>query len=212
METEIISTAIKIVPELISSIKSYWTPSDKKEIQENKKEEILNELTSIKEKIDKQLEIDQSSLEIIRKVFNMTRRLGTEVGGLMTIAEPHFLKQVNSSGNESVKQAVGRQFFIKWNIIKEKTNDIKELNSNTLDNNLKYTLTEKIEAIEDSITNIESILAVPSYLKVSSNDIDKALEHLEMSASYIENLKKSIEDIDRIIDTRLENYTNQLNQ
>ena len=213
------SQAIEVIDAIAGTLLPKVTESVKSIVGENvrqKKQEEVNQEVEVAVRNSKKVLIDDlakeiASIENISSIHSITRRMTIQVGVLDVLSDRNLLASLEDASG--VKKQYALQFVENLNDILEDRSKLESVRVTTLNPLLRSDLKEAKEDLDDALGRLKTNLNFTGRsLSFSTDNVDNYISAIDRSAQPIDELRESVEDISRLIESYLESYTGSFNK
>ena len=122
-----------LIPAITKSVKEIWDPTKKKEDQVKAKKELDSQIELATKNSLKSFAVEANNIERIRKIFELTRRLNSNVGALKALTTKFFIDDLKASTDDKVKKSAAAIFNQYWANVNSANVKLQALNTNGVD-------------------------------------------------------------------------------
>ena len=200
-----------LIPSISTSVKQIIDEKGRNNQKESAKADVDTKIKEAQRLLVNDLNKEITNIALVRKVFSITRKMNTSIGGLELLTDRNFITHIVETDAIETKRRIAISYSLYYKDIQSLFADLKAIDVNSLDPNLLTTLTQEKESIEKAINKINGINGFSGGELTFEDNITipqakNKIRAIDLSSEYVEDIKDSVEKIALLIDTRLKSY------
>ncbi|MEM6737594.1 MAG: hypothetical protein AAF620_16145 [Bacteroidota bacterium] len=179
--------------------------------KEEAKKEVEKKIVAAQKELLTGLESEINNINTARTLYSESRKANSAIGALKAVTNPLLIQHAKTTDAIETKRQIALLYSQEWDVLNLTIKKIEAIGIASLDANLQQTLTEEKDKITEALNRVNTINSFNSGKLSWTGDIslDQANERItaiELSSEHISSLKSAIENIARVVDTRLQTY------
>lgn len=182
-----------------------------KKKKENAKNEVEKKVVAAQKDLIEGLEAEINNITTARKLYSESRKANSAIGALKAVTNPLLIQHAKSTDALETKRQLALLYSQEWEVLNLTVKEIKSIDIASLDANLQQTLTEEKDKITEALNRVNTINSFNSGKlswsgELSIQTANERISAIQLSSEHISSLKSAIENIARVVDTRLQTY------